>query len=73
MINCQPAQYGRGGEFVAGQASFLREMNDLIRGKNTLDSSIVDNYANRIGRLLGRKYPEGDCDELIQRYINKKY
>jgi len=73
MINCQPAQYGRGGEFVAGQASFLREMNDLIRGKNTLDSSIADNYANRIGRLLGRKYPEGDCDELIQRYINKKY
>ena len=30
-----------------------------------------DNYANLIGRLLGRKYPNGDCNELIQKYIKK--
>ncbi len=30
-----------------------------------------DQYANMIGRLLGSKYPKGDCSELIQRYIKK--
>lgn len=28
---------------------------------------------NRIGRFLGSKYPKEDCDELVQRYINRRY
>ena len=28
---------------------------------------IISLYANKIGRLLGGKYPKGDCDELVQR------
>lgn len=29
-------------------------------------------YANNLGRYLGFKYPDGDCDEMVQRYISKK-
>lgn len=29
--------------------------------------------ANYLGRYLGLKYPEGDCDEMVQRYIRKVY
>lgn len=27
---------------------------------------------NNLGRYLGFKYPDGDCDEMVQRYISKK-
>ena len=71
-INCRAAQYGQGGADIATLASNLREWNDKRTGSNTLDSSEGDQYANKIGRLLGGKYPEGDCDELVQRYIEKR-
>ena len=72
-MNCSAAQYGQGGADVAMLASNLREWYDKKVGKNTLDSSEGDQYANRIGRFLGSKYPEEDCDELVQRYINRRY
>ena len=71
MMNCNAAQYGQGGADIATLASNLREWNDKRTGSNTLDSSSGDQYANKIGRLLGSKYPDGDCDELVQRYIEK--
>ena len=48
-----------------------QEWNDVRTGSNTIDTSQGDNYANLIGRLLGSKYPNGDCNELIQKYIKK--
>ena len=41
--------------------------------QDTLDRSHADQYANKIGRLLGTKYPNGDCDVIVQNYINKHY
>lgn len=73
MMNCNAAQYGQGGADIAEIASNVREFYDTTTGANSLDSSQGDQYANRIGRLLGSKYPNGDCGELIQRYIQKKY
>ena len=72
-MNCVAAQYGQGGADIATLASNLREWNDVRTGSNTLDSSQGDQYANKIGRLLGGKYPKGDCDELVQRYIDRHY
>ena len=71
--NCNAAQYGKGGADIAKLASDLREWNDVRTGSNTLDSSKGDNYANKIGRLLGSKYPKGDCDALIEKYIKKNW
>ena len=73
LMNCYAAQYGLGGADVATLASNLREWNDKRTGSNTLDSSNGDQYANRIGRLLGGKYPQGDCNELVQKYIDKNW
>ena len=73
MMNCNAAQYGQGGADVAQIASNIREFYDTTTGANTLDSSQGDQYANQIGRLLGSKYPNGDCDELVQRYIQKRW
>lgn len=73
IMNCIPAQYGQGGADIAKLASDLRELWDVSSGSNTLDSSQGDNYANQIGRLLGSKYPQGDCDALIQKYIKKDW
>ena len=73
MMNCNAAQYGQGGADMATLASNIREWIDKRTGSNTLDSSEGDQYANRIGRLLGGKYPEEDCDELVQRYIKKNW
>ncbi len=63
-INCKMSlqqnnsnQFGKGGADVAKIASDLREWYDVKSGSNTLDSSNADNYANKIGRFLGRKYP----------------
>ena len=71
FMNCNAAQYGKGGEDIAKLASNAREFYDIKTGSNTIDTSQGDNYANLIGRLLGRKYPNGDCNELIQKYIKK--
>ena len=72
-INCNAAQNGKGGADLATIVSGIREWNDLRTGANSLDSSQGDQYANKIGRLLGGKYPNGECDELVQRYIQKYY
>ena len=72
-MNCVAAQYGKGGTDMARIVSGLGEINDIVRGTNTIDSSQGDNYANKIGRLLGGKYPQVECDEMVRRYINKYY
>lgn len=71
FMNCTAAQYGKGGNDIAQLASNAREFYDIKTGANSLDSSQADQYGNQIGRLLGGKYPNGDCDALIQRYIKK--
>ena len=73
LMNCQPSQYGQGGADIAELASNIRETHDRMTGSNSLDNSIGDQYANMIGRLLGSKYPDGDCNALIQKYIKRKY
>lgn len=72
-MNCKTAQHGLGGAHAGALASNAREFIDRLLGKNTPDSSEGDQYANRIGRFLGGKYPDDDCDELVQRYIKKRY
>ena len=70
-LNCRASQLGAGGadlmEFFAGQ----REKSDVESGVNTQDASEGDNYANRIGRYLGSKYPKGDCNEILGKYIKR--
>ena len=73
FINCKSAQSGQGGYDAVKYISDLKERKDIKSGTNTIDSSKSDDYANRIGRLLGSKYPEGDCDELVKTYINKNW
>lgn len=51
--------------------SYGKEGRDLFAGSNTWDASCADNYANKIGRLMGTKYPNRDCDEMLQQYIKK--
>jgi len=73
LMNCQPSQYGQSGVDIAKLASNIREAYDRMSGANKLDNSVGDQYANMIGRLLGSKYPNGDCNALIQKYIKRKY
>ncbi len=73
FINCNAAQFGEGGIDAARLLSLAKETKDVLTLDNTLDSSIADNYANKIGRLLGKKYPNKSCDTLIQKYIKKHY
>ena len=73
LINCNSAQSGKGGYDTIKALSDYKEHDDVSSGGNTIDSSLADQYANKIGRLLGTKYPNGDCDELVQKYINKKW
>ncbi len=69
LMNCQTSQYGKGGSDIASLASNIKEAYDIVKGSNTIDSSQGDQYANKIGRLMGTKYPKEDCDELIKKYI----
>ena len=73
VINCSASQSGEGGYDLANAFSNFKEDRDISSGGNTLDSSQADQYANKIGRLLGTKYPNGDCGEIVQRYINKRW
>lgn len=73
MVNCRAAQRGVFDALTASDLSGLKEKYDIYSGGNTQEESDEDMNANYVGRFLGIKYPEGDCDELIQRYINKKY
>ena len=73
LINCKAAQSGLGGYDLVNAFSNFKENRDISSGRNTLDSSQADQYANKIGRLLGTKYPNGDCDVIVQNYINKHY
>ena len=73
LINCKAAQYGEGGNDAATVLSFLKEVQDVVTGQNTLDSSFADNYANKIGRLLGTKYKQEKCETLVPRYIDQYY
>ena len=73
LINCKAAQYGEGGFDAANVLSFLKEVHDVATRQNTLDSSFADNYANKIGRLLGTKYNQEKCETLVPRYIEQYY
>lgn len=73
VMNCRAAQYGNGGMLSAQVLSGLKEFYDVKSGNNTTDESEADNYANQVGRFLGYKYPEGNCDEMVGRYIKKWY
>ena len=72
VMNCRAAQYGNGGMLSAQVLSGLKEFYDVKSGNNTTYESEADNYANKIGRFLGYKYPEGNCDEMVGRYIKKR-
>ena len=73
MINCLASQRGIKDSIRANNLSRLREFYDVYSGDNTPESSEQDMFANKIGQLLGLKYPNGDCDEMVQRYIKKTY
>lgn len=71
VINCEAAQYGEGGNDMAKLVSWGKEARDVWTGQNTNDSCASDNYANKIGRLLGTKYPNDDCQVIVKKYIDK--
>lgn len=73
MVNCLAAQQGTKKALDADDFSRLKEFYYVLSRGNTPEESSEDMYANRIGRYLGFKYPQGDCDELVQRYIKKVY
>ena len=50
----------------------LKEIYDIYSKNNTKEESEKDMDANLTGRFLGLKYPDGDCDELVQRYYKKQ-
>lgn len=72
-MNCNAAQYGSGGMLASQVLSGLKEFYDVKSENNTQDESDADDYANKIGRYLGYKYPERNCDEMVGKYIKKKY
>ena len=72
MLNCLAAQRGTGGLLAVDVLSRLKEGYDIKSKRNTLEESNEDSKANEIGRYLGYKYPNGDCDEMVRQYIKKK-
>lgn len=73
-INCHASQLGEGAKDLVENMSLLKEIYDVEykeNNPNTPDSSMADKYANRIGRFMGTKYPDGDCDEMLGKYIKK--
>ena len=73
MINCQMAQRGSSGAFIADIGSRYKEAKDLWYGTNTLSESYADMQANLQGRKLGYNNPNGDCDQMVQQYYPKYY
>ena len=71
LINCEVSQLGDGAADAVAAISGLKEGFDILTLKNTVPASQADNYANKIGRLLGKKYPNIDCEELLKQYIKK--
>lgn len=72
IINCLAAQRGTGGVLESSFFAGLKELKDVKSGNNTLEESYEDDRANRLGRLLGFKNPQGNCDEMVGRYIKRK-
>ena len=70
-INCVNAQRGLMSSLWAENLSGLKEYHDVKSGANTPLASYEDMDANLTGEFLGIKYPESDCDELVQRYFKK--
>ncbi len=73
MINCQMAQRGNAGAFVADVMSKNKEKYDIATRGNTLSESYADMQANLQGRKLGYNNPNGDCDQMVQQYYPKYY
>lgn len=71
LLSCLAAQQGTGAVLGSSFLAGLKELNDIYSEKNTLEESYEDDRANRLGRLLGFKNPQGDCDEMVSRYIKK--
>lgn len=57
-------------ELPSNKASYEDCMQRCVR-EGTQQDSGKDMDANLTGRFLGIKYPDGDCDELVQRYYKK--
>ena len=70
-INCVNAQRGLMNALWTENLSGLKEYHDVKSGGNTPKESYEDMDANLTGNFLGIKYPDGDCDELVQRYFKK--
>ena len=70
-LNCKAAQRGSAGNFVASMFSDAKEAMDLYKESNSVYESKQDQYANKLGRFLGTKYKNEDCDYLVQKYITK--
>lgn len=72
MMNCLMAQGGLTNLRLIQEFARQKEKNDVQYGINTKEESDQDVIANTIGEYLGIKYPKGNCDELVQRYIPKE-
>ena len=76
-VNCDATQLGSHGERDAKAASDIREWWQVKRGTNTVDDSAADQRANEHGREQARKFPEGSCRDLCQKYrpngLDEKY
>lgn len=70
-INCINTQRGLMNSMWTENLSGLKEYYDVKSGSNTPIESYEDMDANLTGNFLGIKYPDGDCDELVQRYFKK--
>ena len=69
LINCEATKFGRGGYDAARFLSALKEWKDVESKSNTIDESNADNYANKIGRQIGLKYPYGSCEDNLKKII----
>ena len=72
LINCEATKFGRGGYDAAKFLSALKEKQDVKSKRNTLDESRADDYANKIGRQIGLKYPYGSCVDNLKKIIRYK-
>ena len=69
LINCEATKFGRGGYDAARFLSALKEWKDVESKSNTIDESNADNYANKIGRQIGLKYPYDSCEDNLKKII----